>query len=406
VSLLATNPTAIPLTRIIANESSSSTIGLGWTTTPAAGALPTWIPGAPPLPNVLTVVPSNYPPLDKTPDITSPQVQQWIQEVQASGVVIPNIPPTVVGGCPANAAAAANSTRCWWTCGGCTRATDITTCPDKYTWGLTYDDGPAPYTPNLLQYLDQVNLKSTFFVIGSRAISYPSILQTEYMSQHQIGVHTWSHPPLTTKTNEEIIAELGWTKKVIKDILGVTPNIMRPPYGDIDDRVRAICIAMGLTPVIWTRLSPLATLDTGDFNIPAGTISPEQVVQNWEYIVGNSSSLNTGFIVLEHDLFQQTVQIATGYILPAALAEKNPPFNIKPVISCLNKPLQDAYIETNNNQSNPLPSVSRTSVSGSPGSVQATGAVTPSSSSAWRASTSLVGCIIAYAVLGTASVLI
>jgi hypothetical protein len=26
---------------------------------------------------------------------------------------------------------------------------------------------------------------------------------------------------------------------------------MRPPYGDIDDRVRAVCMAMGITPIIW-----------------------------------------------------------------------------------------------------------------------------------------------------------
>lgn len=28
------------------------------------------------------------------------------------------------------------------------------------------------------------------------------------------------------------------------------------------DRVRAISVAMGLTPVMWTRISPLATFDT------------------------------------------------------------------------------------------------------------------------------------------------
>ena len=42
------------------------------------------------------------------------------------------------------------------------------------------------------------------------------------------------HPYLTTLTNEQIIAELGWTKKVIYDVLGVTPLYMRPPYGDIE----------------------------------------------------------------------------------------------------------------------------------------------------------------------------
>jgi len=245
------------------------------------------------------------------------------------------------------------------------------------TWGLTYDDGPSYYTPNLLQYLNEQDLKSTFFVVGSRALSFPALLQSQYMAEHQIAVHTWSHPSLTTLTNEEIIAELGWTKKIIKDVLGVTPNMMRPPYGDIDDRVRAISLAMGLTPVMWTRISPLATFDTDDFNIHSGTTTVQQVLQNWEYILGNASSINTGFIVLEHDLFQQTVEVATGYILPDALAH-NPKFTIEPVISCLNKPMRDAYIETNDNSTNPQPinsaSVPATALSsGAPGSVQATG---------------------------------
>jgi hypothetical protein len=61
--------------------------------------------------------------------------------------------------------------------------------------------------------------------------------------------------------------------------------------------------------------------------------------------------LSTGFIVLEHDLFEQTVDLATGYILPDALAHQ-PAFKIEPVITCLGKPLADAYIETNDNSSN------------------------------------------------------
>lgn len=73
-------------------------------------------------------------------------------------------------------------------------------------------------------------------------------------------------------TNEQIIAELGWTKKAIKDITGLTPNTWRPPFGDVEyvvtpsrqcihritifcttsDRVRAIATAMGLTTIIWS----------------------------------------------------------------------------------------------------------------------------------------------------------
>ncbi|CAA7258751.1 unnamed protein product [Cyclocybe aegerita] len=350
VSLASTNPTAVPLTAIVSNQPSSATKPLDSTAVP--GSTPTFISGAPPLPNPATLAPASYPTLDRLPPIDSPEVQEWIQEVKNTGIVIPDLEPTVAGGCPANAAFAADQSRCWWTCGGCVRDTDITDCPTAMDWGLTYDDGPSFYTSNLLSYLDEQNLKSTFFVVGSRVISFPAILQTQYMGQHQIAVHTWSHPSLTTLTNEEIIAELGWSRKVIKDVLGVTPNMMRPPYGDIDDRVRAISLAMGLIPVMWTRISPLATFDTDDFNIHGGSTTVEQVLLNWKNILGNVSTLDHGFIVLEHDLFEQTVEVATGYILPDALAH-NPPFKIQPVVSCLNKGLSEAYIETNNNSTNP-----------------------------------------------------
>ena len=111
---------------------------------------------------------------------------------------------------------------------------DIDECQEKNHWGLTFDDGPANYTSNLLHYLDEVQLKATFFVVGSRVTAFPATLQAQYAGGHQIGVHTWSHKALTTLSNREIVAELGWTKKVIYDTLGVTPNMMRPPYGDIE----------------------------------------------------------------------------------------------------------------------------------------------------------------------------
>lgn len=194
------------------------------------------------LTSVASIVPSNYPPLDKLPPTDSPEVKAWIAEVAACSVPIPNILPTLPGGCGANVQASQNATNCWWTCGGCTRDDDITSCPDKMTWGLTYDDGPAFYTPNLLQYLAEQKIKSTFFTVGSRVISAPATLQAMHVEGHQISVHTWAHPPLTTLTNEEIIAELGWSRKAIKDVLGVTPNTFRPPYGDIELVSLLVCL--------------------------------------------------------------------------------------------------------------------------------------------------------------------
>ena len=91
-----------------------------------------------------------------------------------------------------------------------------------------------------------------------------------------------------------------------------------------------------------------------DFDIHGGLTNVQQVLANWENIITNAMSMNEGFIVLEHDLFQQTVEVATGYILPDAIA-RQPKFNITPVMTCLDHPMGDAYIETNDNSSNPLP---------------------------------------------------
>lgn len=38
---------------------------------------------------------------------------------------------------------------------------------------------------------------------------------------------------LTSLSNAQIVAELGWTRKAIKSAIGVTPTTMRPPKGDI-----------------------------------------------------------------------------------------------------------------------------------------------------------------------------
>jgi peptidoglycan/xylan/chitin deacetylase (PgdA/CDA1 family) len=187
---------------------------------------------------------------------------------ELDGFNIPNFKPTVDGTCANDAAAAADAAnRGWWTCGGYTRTTDITVCPDKLTWGVSFDDGPSPYTQTLLKFLSEKSLLATFFVVGSRVIERPTVLIEEYMTGHEISVHTWSHKPLTSLSNEQIVAELGWTRKAIKTVLGVTPTTMRPPYGDIDDRVRAISLAMGLVPIIWTRDASGVQYDTNDWKV-------------------------------------------------------------------------------------------------------------------------------------------
>ncbi|PWN22779.1 glycoside hydrolase/deacetylase [Microstroma glucosiphilum] len=330
-------------------------------TTYSAGATNTFISGAPALPATTALTIADFPTLDVVPPTNSSQAKAWLAQYDLSGV--PDIPVTTdSASCSSNAENLADAAKNhWWTCGGYTTDTDITVCPDENTWGVSYDDGPSPYTPKLLKALeDNGDLKATFFVVGSRVLSRPEMLQYEYMQGHQISVHTWSHPALTTLSNEEILLELAWTKEVIRQTIGVTPNTMRPPYGDIDDRVRAICKLLDLTPIIWTSTSDGSNFDTNDWQIQGGAVSTEEVVETFETILEKVPTLDTGYIVLQHDLYEQSTELAVDVVLPIALSMQ-PTQSLMPIITCLKQDLGNAYIETNANTSESEPYATGTS---------------------------------------------
>ncbi|RIA84559.1 Carbohydrate Esterase Family 4 protein [Glomus cerebriforme] len=262
----------------------------------------------------------NWPPLDQPP----PPVAKWTALVDQAKV--PNAPLVkTVGQC------ADKDTFCNWSCTGCTRPdSDVTKCPEKTDWGLTFDDGPTEFTNTLLDFLETKNAKVTFFVIGSRVVENPEILQKAVNAGHQIAIHTWSHPALTTQSNEQIIAELKWTEAAIKAAVGITPKYMRPPFGDYDDRVRGIATQLGYKIVIWDE-------DTNDW------MSADDKTFQLTWIEGNFTQWvkqpsTTGHISLEHDLYKQTAeraQLAVPIVQGAG-------FTIKPVAVCTN---EQPYLE-------------------------------------------------------------
>jgi len=357
-----------------------ATLAASSTYTP--GATPS-LAGAPPIPTFIYNA-ADWPTQDITPPTDSDEVQTWMQEL--NGFDIPDWSPTVDGTCVNDTLAASEAAdRGWWTCGGYTRATDIVACPDKLTWGVSFDDGPAPYTQNLLNFLSQNQILSTFFVVGSRVVERPNILLEEYMGGHEIAVHTWSHRHLTGLSTEGVVAELGWSRKAIKAVLGVTPTIMRPPFGDIDDRVRAISLAMGLVPVMWTT-GPLGPFDTFDWEVAGGMVAANTSYAAFENILTQASNMNTGFIVLEHDLYEVTVDLAVGYTLDAALTH-NPPLKLDAIGTCSKMPATDIYLETTTNKTFPYTNHTvdtsgtgtNTSTSGRTSTGGAKGASSPSS---------------------------
>ncbi|KAG0364329.1 chitin deacetylase, partial [Gamsiella multidivaricata] len=266
-----------------------------------------------------------YPALDCTPFVQDPQVQTWLKLVDFTKT--PVYPPSKDGVCPTDLTTIPKD-QCWWTCQKCEAPGDITSCPKTGTWGLTYDDGPSPDSPRLYDNLLAHKQKATLFIVGSRAISFPATLKRAYADGHQIAIHTWSHPSMTSLTNQQIVAELKWTEKAIFDTIGVTPLYWRPPYGDVDNRVRNIATQLGYKTSIWTQ-----DFDTDDWNIPGGTATAQSVVATFQSWLAKIPTMSTGFIVLEHDLFPQEVDVSVNGILPIAYATKN--LVMQPIAQCL-----------------------------------------------------------------------
>ncbi|KAI8597508.1 carbohydrate esterase family 4 protein [Dissophora ornata] len=271
-----------------------------------------------------------YPDIDCVPFTQDPQVQTWLNLVNMT--MVPVFPPSVVdentgSTCPTDTTTIPQD-QCWWTCQKCDAPDDITSCPTTGTWGLTYDDSPSPDSPRLYDNLLAHNQKATLFIVGSRARSYPTTLTRAYNEGHQIAIHTWSHHAMTSLTNEQVVAELKWTEKVIFDTIGVTPIYWRPPFGDVDARVRNIATQLGYKTSIWTQ-----GFDTNDVR---GTATSQSVVDTFNSWLSEIPGMKTGFIVLEHDLFAQEVDVSINGILPIAYSTKG--LIMQPIAQCLNDP--------------------------------------------------------------------
>jgi peptidoglycan/xylan/chitin deacetylase (PgdA/CDA1 family) len=230
---------------------------------------------------------------------------------------VPNIalqlPPAATG-----PVACFPGTACSFAC-GCIRPEDVVACPNNQEWGLTYDDGPSEFTPLVLDYLQRSRVRATFFVTGSQVVLHPDILRRAHREGHQIAIHTWSHRSLVTLSNEVVLAELEWTARVIEHTIGVRPRYFRPPFGDLDDRVRAIARIMGLVPVIWN-------FDSRDFTIATDIeLRAYQSAQNWR-------QATSGIISLQHDLYAHQVV----HVLPVINRILQAGMQIGSVADCLN----------------------------------------------------------------------
>ena len=222
---------------------------------------------------------------------------------------------------------------CWWTATMCTKpkakalSSDIYACPEPKTYGLTFDDGPNCTHNKFYDFLKDHKLRATMFFIGANVFDNPLQAQRALADGHDVCVHTWSHHYMTTLSDEQVFAELYYTIRIIKDVMGVTTQCWRPPFGDVDDRVRAIAAGLGLRTVLWSN-------DTDDWNItPDGNAATSQIDANYESIASKAAKQTAdGVIVLSHELINNTMG---EFMKKYSKLEKNYQ-HITPLTACMN----------------------------------------------------------------------
>ena len=106
-------------------------------------------------------------------------------------------------------------------------------------------------TQQLIDILDQYQVKATFFVVGDWVDKYPESVKALHDAGHEVMNHSNTHAHYNSLSTEEIIADVEACNDKIEAVTGVRPTLIRCPYGEYDDHVIAAIRSIGMEPIQW-----------------------------------------------------------------------------------------------------------------------------------------------------------
>ncbi|VTU41433.1 putative polysaccharide deacetylase PdaA precursor (plasmid) [Variovorax sp. PBS-H4] len=162
---------------------------------------------------------------------------------------------------------------------------------------LTFDDGPGPYTSQVLDILAEHGVLATFCQVGNHIDDYPETQRRLIAAGHTVCNHSWDHPSGLGDAPAEVIdTEIARTEQAF-GAYGVRSHWFRAPGGDFGQTtvLRQVAQARGVQPLGWA-------VDSQDWRKPG----VQAIVNNV------MSRIEPGAIVLLHDAGgvdrEQTVQ--------------------------------------------------------------------------------------------------
>ena len=121
----------------------------------------------------------------------------------------------------------------------------------KMTFACNVDWGEE-VIPDILDILEEKDVRITFFVTGNWASKNTSLLRRMYLSGHEIGNHGYGHKLCSQISENELRSEIEKTEKVISDAIGVKTSYFAPPSGDFSDKTVEFCKREGYRMILWS----------------------------------------------------------------------------------------------------------------------------------------------------------
>jgi peptidoglycan/xylan/chitin deacetylase (PgdA/CDA1 family) len=149
---------------------------------------------------------------------------------------------------------------------------------------LTFDDGPGPYTQQLVGVLNKYHVHATFFAIGEEERYFSAGSSLELRSGDVIGDHTETHPMMASLSAHDQREELAEQIARIELLGGPRPRLFRPPYGSFNATTFRLLHQLHLLMILWST-------DTDDYTLPG----VQAIVQS------ALAGAHPGAIILMHD---------------------------------------------------------------------------------------------------------
>ena len=168
--------------------------------------------------------------------------------------------------------------------------------PGKPMVALTFDDGPDVQVDSILMdELEKVNGRSTFFVVGQRVEKFPEDIKNTVERGHEVGNHSYDHDiHLSKKGVDYIRNEFDKTDQAVQNASGVAPALVRLPGGNYTADVKT---AVSKPLIFWS-------IDTEDWRSRDAEKTKQIVL----------SQVKDGDIVLMHALYLSTAEACKAII--------------------------------------------------------------------------------------------